>query len=334
METIINYIDNLFRSYPNTPEVRKAREELFCIMEDKYHELKAEGKSENEAIGIVISEFGSMDEIAFELGLNEKKETSFSSEELSADRKTVTLDDAAGFLKAQELFGMKIAVGIALCILSPTAAVVLDTLAYAGLLPQSIAESFGATLLFFMVAAAVGIFIISGVSNQKYSAYHNGMISLDFNAKRKITEQSDAYNPVFGIVIASGVICCIFSVIPAIFLEAFFGETGAPWVENLSGLCLFVFVAAGVFLFITAGIKKGAYETLLGKSKPHKTSAAQSKRDKIIRIIAGIYWPVVTIIYLLISFLLNRWNISWMIWPVAAILFGGISAVISKSFEE
>ena len=63
METIMSYIDNLFRSYPDTPQVRRAREELLGIMEDKYNELKAGGKSENEAIGIVISEFGSMDEI-------------------------------------------------------------------------------------------------------------------------------------------------------------------------------------------------------------------------------------------------------------------------------
>ena len=28
METIMSYIDNLFRSYPDTPQVRRAREEL------------------------------------------------------------------------------------------------------------------------------------------------------------------------------------------------------------------------------------------------------------------------------------------------------------------
>ena len=68
METIISYIENVFRNYPDSEKVRKAKEDLLNCMEDKYHELKAEGKSENEAIGIVISEFGSMDEIAWELG--------------------------------------------------------------------------------------------------------------------------------------------------------------------------------------------------------------------------------------------------------------------------
>ena len=40
-------------------------------MEDKYNELKSEGKSENEAIGIVISEFGNIDELINELDINQ-----------------------------------------------------------------------------------------------------------------------------------------------------------------------------------------------------------------------------------------------------------------------
>ena len=38
-------------------------------MEEKYRELKRSGKSENEAIGIVISEFGNINELIDELGI-------------------------------------------------------------------------------------------------------------------------------------------------------------------------------------------------------------------------------------------------------------------------
>lgn len=57
METIKNYLENMFSHLPNTPEVQKAKYELYQMMEDKYNELISEGKSDNEAIGIVISEF-------------------------------------------------------------------------------------------------------------------------------------------------------------------------------------------------------------------------------------------------------------------------------------
>ena len=70
MDTIRNYIENLFAGLPNRQDVLKAKEELLAMMEDKYSELKAEGKSENEAVGVVISEFGNIDELCKELGLN------------------------------------------------------------------------------------------------------------------------------------------------------------------------------------------------------------------------------------------------------------------------
>ena len=68
METIKNYLENMFSHLPNTPEVQKAKYELYQMMEDKYNELISEGKADNEAIGIVISEFGNLDELADSLG--------------------------------------------------------------------------------------------------------------------------------------------------------------------------------------------------------------------------------------------------------------------------
>lgn len=64
METIKNYLETMFASLPNTSSVRKAKSELLQMMEDKYNELIAEGHSENEAVGIVISNFGNLDELS------------------------------------------------------------------------------------------------------------------------------------------------------------------------------------------------------------------------------------------------------------------------------
>ena len=63
METIKNYLESMFRNLPNTSEVLKAKAELLQMMEDKYTELRREGKSENEAVATVISEFGNLDEL-------------------------------------------------------------------------------------------------------------------------------------------------------------------------------------------------------------------------------------------------------------------------------
>ena len=89
METIRNYLETMFLKLPNTPEVYKAKNELWQMMEDKYTELKEEGKSENEAVGIVISEFGNLDELANDLGISQ-----FVESQPMPQGKTLSLDQA------------------------------------------------------------------------------------------------------------------------------------------------------------------------------------------------------------------------------------------------
>jgi len=71
MNTIRNYLENLFLGLPHTEDVNRAKNELLAMMEDKYNELKEIGKTENEAIGIVISEFGNLDELSETLGIKQ-----------------------------------------------------------------------------------------------------------------------------------------------------------------------------------------------------------------------------------------------------------------------
>ncbi|MCI8490247.1 MAG: hypothetical protein HFJ04_08405 [Lachnospiraceae bacterium] len=330
METIISYIDNLFRNYPDTPQVRRAREELLGIMEDKYHELKDEGKSENEAIGIVISEFGSMDEIAAALCADQQIPPKADPGQEPENEIRLTLEQAVNYLNAQETFGTKIGFGVMLCILSPVASCLVSALQEAGIFTSNLADSLGAIILFGMVAIAVGIFIISGNAVSKYEAYKKSKIILDYSAKKEINGQYEAFHQASGAKIAVGVILCILSVIPAILASAIFEGTSLYWISDLSGSGLFLFVAAGVFLFITVGTKQSAFERLLDIGNQSAKKAKQEKNDKRIQLVASIYWPVVTAAYLIWSFATWDWGFSWIIWPVAGIIFGSISAVISQ----
>jgi len=92
MKTIRDYLDSLFLNVPTTPETKKAKEDLAAIMEDHYHELIEQGKSEHEAIGAVISEFGSIDELLQELQVAQSEDT---AEEAWLD--AITIDEAFDF---------------------------------------------------------------------------------------------------------------------------------------------------------------------------------------------------------------------------------------------
>ena len=147
METIKTYLENMFSGLPDTPEVRKARYELEQMMEDKYSELKSSGKSENEAIGIVISEFGNLDELAESLGLqfyiNQKNE----SNTIQTDAKILSMEDAFAYLKTNTRHACLMALGVLFCIISPVGAVLTSDITF-GNIPTALFKNFRCLLSF------------------------------------------------------------------------------------------------------------------------------------------------------------------------------------------
>jgi hypothetical protein len=88
---------------------------------------------------------------------------------------------------------------------------------------------------------------------------------------------------------------------------------------------LLLAVGVAVALFVFAGVRTGSYDRLLQQGD----YSVAVKSDHTAQRIAAIYWPVVTAVYLAYSFITNDWQRSWIVWPVAGVLFGGISAVCS-----
>ena len=70
MDVIIAYLETMFSPYPPSPRLDEAKAELRAMMEDAYSSLISEGKSHNEAVGQVITEFGNLDELAETLGIS------------------------------------------------------------------------------------------------------------------------------------------------------------------------------------------------------------------------------------------------------------------------
>ena len=110
MDTIRNYLNAMFAGLPDTPEVRRAYEELAAMMEDKYTELMEEGVTENEAIGTVISEFGNLDELAQTLGIEDYLSGRGTGADLSKDSApeqdiTIRIENAVEPFRTEEADG-------------------------------------------------------------------------------------------------------------------------------------------------------------------------------------------------------------------------------------
>ncbi len=55
----------------------------------------------------------------------------------------------------------------------------------------------------------------------------------------------------------------------------------------------------------------------------------ETKRQKVFRSVMSVYWSVVLLLYLGVSFSFQNWHISWIIWPIAGI----ISSIINTIYE-
>lgn len=339
METIKTYLDNMFQHLPKTQEILRAKEELFNMMEDKYNELKADGKTENEAIGIVISEFGNFDEISKEFNLNSTKEKQISleKEKTTAHVHTLGLDEAKAYIETMIKSSLQIAIGVFLCICSPVFLIVFSETSKFNFLTNSITFSnhkndififIGLLALFAMVATAVGLFIISGMRLDKYEFMKKEIFQIDFATESYLKAEKEQYHPTFSISITIGVMLCVLSVIP-VLTGYFLFPNGIG--STLGIAMLLVMVAIGVFLFITSGMRKDAYEILL-QEKEYTPSI--KKRNSAHEKISSIYWTLITAIYLGWSFITFDWGRTWIIWPIAGVLFAVISSVCTAIFTD
>lgn len=274
MEAIREYLNNMFMSLPETPAVLRAKAELMEMMEDKYEELISEGKSEKEAVGTVISEFGNLEELADELGIqmyirkNEKENPADEQPETSGGGQTASgnignvsnavkkqyrwsFDDARDYLKYAWRHAVYVAVGVMLCIFSPYVSAVMDGAVEAGYVPRWTAEAIGVSCLFLLVAVAVGLFCMASHEKKSYGNVAKYGITLDEKAERLVEEKRTGSEQKRLWMRVAGIVLCIISAVPSsmnYFHNAFLREIMDSSVLILAGVgvCLIVLsVSAG-----------------------------------------------------------------------------------------
>ena len=326
MQAIRNYLETMFMNLPNTPEVLRAKEELWQMMEDKYTELKNEGKSENEAVGTVISEFGNLDELAEELGIHQFMELP----EVVAEqpRRTITMEDTKQFLHDKARQAFQEAFGVLLCIVSPVGIIISEAV--------HINELIGELALFLCIAVAVGMFVFSGISIKKWDFLKQEPCSLDFETTNYVHEKKDYNRGIFALFLVIGIGLCILSVIPVIIFGEINLHLQAVDLESMGAAFLLLFVAIGVFLIVYGSMIYGSFDELLKVNDVRTVGGNYVPEQKEqymtpeMTTIMEVYWPTITCIYLIWSFLTFEWWVSWIIWPVAAIVHSILKSIFKK----
>lgn len=338
MEAIRNYLETMFAQMPNTPDVRRAREELLAMMEDKYNELIAEGRSDNEAVGTVISEFGNLSELAESLGISYV----FNESRNTQGRKPADMEEIESYIETGIASAVIISAGIFFCIICVCFPILLGSLP---VIP---------TLMFF-VSVGLGVLLIVYGSGMKKKFRHlfTGEYYLDYAATKYVTDQQHNFDNTSTLLRSLGIMLCVVCFVPSVILNNEVNFIGKLSLSDIGAALLFILVGFGVFLIVYSSKIRGVFKKLLKLNDETTISGDYSKTAQsetfnsyntnntntantndrhakkngkkaevfsngMAEFVASVYWPTVVCLYLIWSFQTFSWAISWIIFPIAS----------------
>ncbi len=309
MDTIRSYLDNLFAGLPRTERVRQLRIELLSNMEEHYRELKAQGKTENEAVGIVISQFGNIDELLTELNIQREDNALPEAED--------SLIDA--YLEASRKAARNASLGVFLCILGPALLILFNTLFENGVW---VISGDGSTLalipMFLSIVSGVGSLIYGGTRLEPYKTLETEMLIAPASRARLQTAYEAQRDSHVKSTIA-GVCLCVISPVPLFALSALQHD-----IQDYGVPALLLVVACGVYILIRSSFPRSSYEKLL---KIEDYTPAKTRENKVVGAVASVVWPLAVALFLFLGFVYHLWGIAWIIFPITGLLFGIFSSV-------
>ena len=201
MSKISEYVNNVFYAFPQDSTVLRLKADMMDNMEEKYSVLCSQGKSENEALGQVIAEFGSIEELAASLGISPSQNVPAAYEPLQDPQLMESFENFMDLrTKIMILSIVGILVGVALMFF---------------LIFLKVDAVFAVSILLLFVAAAVGGFVWIGLTEERFN---RALGIKDVDTMEKIGQDS----PYSGLIMAIAT--------AAFFLWGFNGSWHISWI--------------------------------------------------------------------------------------------------------
>ena len=237
--------------------------------------------------------------------------------ENDSSTRTVSLEEANEYMDATEKHANKIAGAVALFILSPVSNLIAEAMGRAN--DGDVFERLSIAILFLMIGAGVAICVLSGFSMSKYEYLSKERIKLGYGVEAAVKRKYEPFKQFMGQRIAGGVFLCIVGALPSILFDD--GDKYTSVLSKISAPIMLIMVAAAVYMFVKVGIISGGYSKLLQEGD---YTPEHKRVDQKMEPIAGIYWISITGIYLILGLVFGYWNKTWVIWPVAGLIYGAV----------
>ena len=237
----------------------------------------------------------------------------------------VSLEEANEFIKTKDETAPMVALGVVLCILSPVTMFFLIAMQISGKIgiTENGAGGIGIIALVLMVVPAVALFITSGMKTGRFEYLEKEPIELAYGVAGMVKQKDKQFTP-FGV--ATNIIAtCLCVVSPApILVAAFFSNAFGVCISIAATLAI---IGIAVMLYIIGTVRSRSMHRLL---KDGEFTEEGKKKDGLQSNLAAIYWLSATAIYLVWSFLGGGWGTTWVLWPVAGVIYPIVCIIAGK----
>ena len=245
------------------------------------------------------------------------------------EMRTVSLEEAHAYLEATRATTPKISTGVSLCIVSPVLLIFLAGFSesHKSSLSENMAAGIGIVVLLAFVATAVYQFITSGFKLEKYEYIEKEAIETAYGVDGMAKEHKAALESRRTSYITIGVIMCICCSIPLIVSAI----VEASSLVIMSMVCLLLLIVAiAVNLFIRGNMEWECCNKLLQEGE---FTIENKKSEKAVGKITSAYWLIATAIFLTWSFVTNDWHKTWIVWPIAGVLYS-VVIIFAKNIKR
>lgn len=260
---------------------------------------------------------------------DEMEKEEFNDDPDNPDIRVVTMAQANEFLTWRRTASTRIAVATFLCIVAAIPLILLGAASEltSWQISANLAGGLGLVFLLAIVAVAVGLYLSCEFANAPYVFLEKETFETEYGVRGMVQEKQKAFRNTYVKGNILGVCLCVLAPVP--LFAGMILEDEFRLVICLSATMLLAGI--GVFFLILVGVRWAGMQKLLQEGEFTKTEKERSGRKEKL---GSIYWPVITAVYLAWSFLSDDWQTTWVIWPVAGVLYAGIAAVFNLRSEK
>ncbi len=192
---------------------------------------------------------------------------------------------------------------------------------------NNIAIGIGVISIFPIVAIAVYMFIKVGFKNAPYEFLDKEYFETEYGVTGLAKDKQKTYHSTYMKYNYIGTCGCILSPIPLLC-----GAFSKNEFLIMISLCITILIVGiSVMFFIVAGVRWSSMQKLL---KEGDFSDKGKRKSKVTEAVGSVYWLIATTIYLGWSFVTNDWHITWVIWPIAGIIFVVVDIICNLVIDK